>query len=180
MSWKTKLVSWLRLPESELEVRAKTRAALRRLFVDDIELIEDKTNERTLGGRLAQYLEQEFKNHYRVDPDYNRHHGKTKKLEGKAISVDVVVHLRRQDGTNILAIELKKSGRPDQEDRDDADRLKKMTDKNREPAVERFGYDQGLSVKFFSLSHGRSYARLSWFKNGVEDGSEALYPESGD
>ncbi len=168
------------MPQTEIDVREKTRVALRRLLSADFDLVEDRTNEHSLGGRLARYIERDLGEAYKVDSDYNRHRGKVKRLEGHAISVDIVVHERRHDRRNLLAIEMKEAGRPAQEDIDDSDRLRKMTDKTRMPIEERYGYDNGLFVKFLNDPHRGMYARLSWFKNGADDGLEILYPENGD
>ncbi len=163
------------MPSAVIDVKAKTRAAITKLFEDDIELLEDRTNERTVGCRLAQYLEQVFEGQYKADADYNRHGRGMKMLDANRISVDIVVHERRRDNRNLLALELKKSGMPEAENRA---RLRKITDKARGETEQRYGYDHGLFLKFLRNSNGTNYARLSWFKNGIEDGAEVLYAQT--
>jgi len=160
------------VPETETVVRENTRSAIRKLLAEDSELIEDQTNERTVGCRLAQYLERIFEPRYKADADYNRHGSQVKTLEGRNISVDIVVHERHRDDRNILAVELKKAGKAEADDRS---RLMNITDKTRSVPNEIYGYDQGLFLKFLHDSRRRIYARLSWFKNGVEDSAEDLY-----
>src|SRR5207247_1857540 len=133
-----------RLLETEIDVREKTKAAIRRMLAKDSDLVEDRTNEHSLGARLAGYIEDGLGEKYKVDSDYNRHLGETKKLGGRAISVDIVIHERRHDARNLLAVELKQSGMPEEDDRK---RLQKLTDKTRTPIDERYGYDHGLFLK---------------------------------
>jgi len=71
-------------------------------------LIENDVHERTITCRLAHRLSKEFPHHY-VDVEYNRYFSQPKKLSGRRIFPDIVVHKRNEQNANILAIEIKKN-----------------------------------------------------------------------
>lgn len=84
-------------------------------------LLEENLNERTISHQFAMHLQRAFKD-YNVDCEYNRAEGRPKQLripqenvswedtEAKTVFPDIIVHRRGRD-TNILVVEMKKSGR---------------------------------------------------------------------
>lgn len=104
----------------------------------DINNILSDVNERNLCARLACYLEYVAKEHgingYYADVEYNRNQGKVKTIleegmEVVTINCDVILHSRgtilKQD--NLIAIEMKKSNRTQEEKDSDRKRLKALT-----------------------------------------------------
>ena len=101
-------------------VNAKIIIALNKLKEKDSDLLEINVNERTISHKLAEYLQEEFKE-LSVDCEYNRHEYATKELnmpkdlidwndtEAKTVFPDIMIHKRRTDTDNLLVIEMKKS-----------------------------------------------------------------------
>lgn len=86
-------------------------SALMELYEKDAELIQNGTNEDTLNGRLACYLRLILEDDIiKVDIEYNRHIDDVKYYgsEGKYAVVDIVVHQRRSDAYNLMAVECKR------------------------------------------------------------------------
>ncbi|PKV52227.1 hypothetical protein ATE84_4334 [Aquimarina sp. MAR_2010_214] len=96
-------------------------------------------SERNLCGRLSIYLETllekyELENYY-SDPEYNRKQNERVKtildenMEVVTINCDLIVHSRgeRMDSDNLIAIEMKKSNRPEAEKISDKLRLRALT-----------------------------------------------------
>ena len=115
------------------------------LFLEfEIDNILNDVNERNLCGRLVIYLNDKVRennlNGYFVDPEYNRNiNGQVKTIlddEYNVINIncDIIVHSRgniiQQD--NLIAIEMKKSNRPEE---------KKISDKKRLRALTKESYD---------------------------------------
>lgn len=105
---------------------------------EDVDNILSDVNERNLCARLACYLERVAKKHgingYYADAEYNRNQGKVKTIleEGMeviTINCDVILHSRgailKQD--NLIAIEMKKSNRTQEEKDSDRKRLRALT-----------------------------------------------------
>lgn len=98
-------------------------AAAMRTFEEDgnLYLLKENLNERTISHQFAIHLQRAFKD-YNVDCEYNRANGRPKELiipqenvswedtEAKTVFPDIIVHLRGRN-TNILVVEMKKSGR---------------------------------------------------------------------
>ena len=116
----------------------------------DRQNILDDVSERNWAGRLAIHLHgllPEFElNGYCVDPEYNRNdrgrelRARVKTILGPGgvgipITCDIVIHRRGAPGDreNLLAIEMKKSGRPAAEAASDRLRLRALTS---EPGIE--------------------------------------------
>ena len=119
------------LPEAEKrsagmrsdEVKAYLMQATARVTHEDRHLLMVDVSERCIAARLAMYLREYFTD-YDVDVEYNRHGDDTKKLhalvdsfrcprdrdEGRTVLPDVIVHRRGDDKSNLLIIEMKKSG----------------------------------------------------------------------
>ncbi len=110
-----------------------------KLFLKEIDNILAGVNERNLCGRLSTYLEILLEKYdlteYYSDPEYNRkQNGKIKTILDDEINVvtincDIIVHSRgNQIGKdNLLAIEMKKSNRPEHEKVSDKNRLRALT-----------------------------------------------------
>lgn len=105
---------------------------------EDINNILSDVNERNLCARLACYLEHIAKEYgisgYYADAEYNRNQGKVKTIledgmEVVTINCDVILHSRgaiiKQD--NLIAIEMKKSNRTQEEKDSDRKRLRALT-----------------------------------------------------
>ena len=111
-------------------------------FIEERENILSDVAERNLCGRLSIYLTNALSNHgvkgYFADPEYNRKQGGKVKtvLLGRekivTIQADLIVHTRGRivDGDNFIAIEMKKSTRPEEEKISDKERLIAMTMKS--------------------------------------------------
>jgi len=121
---------WNLTPEVVYET---IRGALARLFTEDLWLLEDDVNERSISHRLAIHLEQEIKDRgeawggLHVDCEYNRDVGNPKHPFSKKLNLperydvsnedthattvfpDIIVHQRRST-INCLVIEIKKKG----------------------------------------------------------------------
>ncbi len=108
-------------------------------FVGEVQNILDDVAERNLCGRLAIYLTPKLQDYeligYYADPEYNRKQGGQVKtiLDGDmneiTIQCDLIVHSRGNivEQDNLIAIEMKKSTRPDAERIADRIRLRAMT-----------------------------------------------------
>lgn len=93
---------------------------LARLVAQDADLLVLDVNERTITGKLAEYI-QELLPDWTVDPEYNRIRNRVKQvqMDGEWVKVvpDVIAH-RRNTGDNLLVLEAKKVGDLEAEDRD--------------------------------------------------------------
>ena len=104
-------------------------AAMARVIERDSILLEDSTGERCIAHRLAVYLEDEFGG-WHVDCEFNRHGEEgarnpkrvsaspalpeSRKGQGsKDVTPDIIVHRRRRDDQNLVAIEVKPSDSDD-------------------------------------------------------------------
>lgn len=108
-------------------------------FQREINNILNRVSERNLCGRLAIYLDNSLTSNnlegYYADPEYNRNQNGTVKTildENNvvvSISCDVIIHSRGEivGKDNLVAIEMKKSNRPDSEKNDDRKRLRALT-----------------------------------------------------
>ncbi|GAB5398860.1 MAG: hypothetical protein Aureis2KO_04450 [Aureisphaera sp.] len=118
-------------------------------FEKEIDNILAGVNERNLCGRLAMYFEKLLDKHglseYYSDPEYNRkQNGEIKTIldnEMRVIKIncDIIVHSRGKNigRDNLLAIEMKKSNRPE---------LEKLSDKIRLRALTKESYDSVWSI----------------------------------
>jgi hypothetical protein len=98
-------------------ISAKVNRALRTFARQ--ETYPPNVNEKTLTGNLANYLKREFPS-WDVDAEYDRDLAAQKKLKGKRVYPDIIVHHRQQKGAsaNLLVIEAKKSNNRDRGARD--------------------------------------------------------------
>lgn len=111
-------------------------------LIKDIDNILNDTNERNLCSRLSLYFDYKLKENsisgYYPDTEYNRkQNGEVKtllndKYEIVKINCDLIIHSRGKNilDDNLIAIEMKKSNRPDEEKQDDRIRLIALTKKS--------------------------------------------------
>ncbi|PKM50371.1 MAG: hypothetical protein CVV02_11360 [Firmicutes bacterium HGW-Firmicutes-7] len=117
--------------------------ANRDFLAQEIDLFHSKVSERALCGSLMMHLKDEicktrFSN-YKVDVEYNRNKGDKLKTIQKTvlgpeeniipITCDLIVHSRGKNVSldNLIAVEMKKSTRPQEEKESDRMRLKLLT-----------------------------------------------------
>lgn len=101
--------------------------------------IQNGVAERNLCGRLAIYLSNNVENsnysEYYVDPEYNRNYdGRIKTILDEefneiVINCDIIIHSRGENiaQDNLIAFEMKKSNRPNEEKDADRKRLRALT-----------------------------------------------------
>ena len=113
------------------------------LIKQDYSLFASKVNERTICGALMLHIHDLIKNDskydgYYVDTEYNRNKGRVKTivktikdadLSVIRINCDLIVHSRGEKPLqdNLLAVEMKKSYRPQKEKNEDRNRLIALT-----------------------------------------------------
>ena len=69
--------------------------------------------ERTCASDLGTKLKPLFKSAIiSVDSPYNKHHNATKYLGGKVIELDIAIHERGNDESNLVALELETNNKP--------------------------------------------------------------------
>jgi len=108
-------------------------------FLDkEIDLIKNDLSERSICSKLGQYLKveidkkEEFKK-YHIDAEYNRNYGEIKTIldeneEIIKITCDLIMHSRGElKNDNLIALEMKKSSRPNKEKISDKKRLIELT-----------------------------------------------------
>lgn len=145
------------------EIRKKLHIALNQLSKNDLWLLTNNLNERTIAHKLAEYLQQNFPD-YHVDCEYNRdveqHSGlkkvnilkaryeeiKNKVVDGLSIDVsvfpDIIIHRRGTNKFNLLVVELKKSKNTDSDARNfDIEKLHSFTDQSERNTLK---YDFGV------------------------------------
>ena len=110
-----------------------------KFFEKEVDNILGGTSERNLCGRLSIYLEFLLEKYglteYFSDPEYNRkQNGEVKtmlddNMEVVTINCDLIIHSRGNEmgNDNLLAIEMKKSTRPQHEKVSDKNRLRTLT-----------------------------------------------------
>jgi len=110
-----------------------------KLFQKEIENILAGVNERNLCGRLSTYFEILLEKYglveYYSDPEYNRkQNGEIKTILDQEMNVvkincDVIIHSRGKNigNDNLIAIEMKKSNRPEEKKNSDRIRLRALT-----------------------------------------------------
>ncbi|WXG39830.1 MAG: hypothetical protein WED07_03225 [Candidatus Freyarchaeum deiterrae] len=136
----------------------KIKSAVNTFYKKDFKLIELKVGERTLGHRVALYLEPLFED-YNVDCEYNRHGSEIKILPGISkyggrrntdrIYPDIVIHQRGLDSDNLAVIELKVRRKKSTSDIYDKKKLELMTRKRHGSYM----YDFGLFLDFYEKEY---------------------------
>ena len=177
----------MQMRDNEMMNRKRLRddilSALSRVYDEDRDLLSDNVDacERSLMHRFTRYMMElvESSNDsiykgVRVDGEYNRHLCNPKRLNGKFIFPDVIIHRRKTDEHNLCIIEFKKSLRDgDKSDcnekskgrrfNDDIRKLKSMTKHNGE-----YGYQWGVHIIFRAAKEEDMFTgvEMAWFYNG--------------
>lgn len=152
-------------------IEQKVNVAIKNLFRYDEELLRREVNERSITHKLAEYLQIEF-DRWNVDCEYNKNGDVKKELDGiknalneipecakhiktDRVFPDIIVHLRGENTSNILVIEVKKRLNPNNSICDEK-KLEFFTQKGQ------YHYSYGLFIKF----NGTNKPELKWFKEG--------------
>lgn len=148
------------------EINQRIKNVTEILFKNDIFLLENDVNERSISHKLAEYLQQQFPD-WNVDCEYNRKLGDIKKLmvirkrskrrSATRIYPDIIIHKRNEKTKNLLVIEIKKI--KNKGSKFDKEKLKLFTSEN-----EGYKYKFGLFIK---LNKSKEPI-LIWFKEGRE------------
>lgn len=148
MPQKDKVSSSIRLVMQSGEVISHLKAALNKLLRDDTALFDVHANEVAISSKLGSYVENEFSD-YDVDCEYDRY-GEGPKLDeyGLKLRPDIVVHQRKVQPRNLVAIEVKPGRLPDL---DDEAKLIELTDQLR-----KFKYLYGFFIGFERLGGVRT------------------------
>ncbi len=138
------------------EVQRTIEKALRLLYKNDLFLITNTTNERSITHKFAEYIQSLFPE-WNVDCEYNRKgEGESKEIDGQKTSYpDIIVHLRNTKH-NLLIIEAKKYPACHNEVKEDKAKIEKYI-QNQE-----YGYKFGLLVCFYKELEE---TKMIWFKN---------------
>lgn len=92
---------------SHVSIPKKVEIACELLLKEDRDLFTCEVNERTLTQNLAKHLQKFFPN-FSVDCEYNRDGTNPKKVDGKNIVPDIIIHKRGCNDHNLVVIEAKK------------------------------------------------------------------------
>ena len=142
------------------EVIVNIKSSLSEMFKNDMILIDNDANERTISSTLICYLKEIIKD-YDIDSEYNRHGSEIKTINSntgqKIIIPDIVVHKRNNDRYNLVAIEIKKSTNPKREN--DEEKLKSLTEKDS------YDYKYGVLI-ILDMDSPDSVSYLEIFQNG--------------
>ena len=176
------------------DIKALFEAANQSLLTCDKELFENQVSERTLCGALMLHFYKHMKKpskwkHYHADVEYNRNKGsirgfKTIYSSGGIIRIncDLIVHSRGHitEQDNLIAIEMKKSSRPQIEKNKDRERLIVLTsspsddeciDPHKLPEHV-CGYALGV---YYEINYHRRSILIEYYRRGEPDGSSTLY-----
>jgi hypothetical protein len=143
-------------------VKEKATRSVRLVCARDSFLLEHAAHERSITHKLAEYLQLEFPD-YNVDCEYNRH-GLAAKLLPRECSghaqefvfPDIVVHVRGNDGSNLLVIEAKPAKRT-RVPQCDAAKLVEFTKPDG-----KYHYQLGLFIGFDKLRE----PQFVWYQGG--------------
>lgn len=129
--------------ESVKDAKECCKEAICEFYKKDYELIKNNCNERSMMFRIGIYLYEYMKvhnslNEYDLDCEYNRKGTNIKTLDEQNIIPDILIHKRGDDNMNLLVIEIKKSGKSIENDKE---KLKKLTDTNGD-----YKYSLGLEI----------------------------------
>lgn len=96
-------------PKEEIDEKLKSSLAL--LYQQDLYLLKEDSAETSIAHRLALYLQQKF-DAWHVDCEYNRDYsGEIKRINGKIVRPDIIVHRRETRRDNLVIILIKKMAR---------------------------------------------------------------------
>ncbi|MGF1792932.1 hypothetical protein L4D21_20250 [Photobacterium profundum] len=164
------------------QLRSLFSESLNDFFSSEAENIEAGIAERNLCSRLAMIIEPKAHEAgltgYFADTEYNRKNGRVKTMIDQnavivRINCDLLLHSRgRLAIDNLIAIEMKKSERPAQEETEDCERLRILTKPNYDDIVVLEGDLEEQHVCGYKLGYflwidaeSRTY-RLKEFSNG--------------
>ena len=165
--------------------------ALDDFFAREAESLVTTVNERNSCGRLAIYLQnladRQGLGDYYADPEYNRkQNGQIKTILDDAMEVitincDLILHSRGANiaDDNLIAIEMKKRERPEQEKRADRNRLRALTKSSYDDIWSNDGTTHpehvcGYLIGFFiELNNTGRSALIETFVNGEHVDSSA-------
>jgi len=172
------------------EIKEKTLVCIKKLEENEIEIIQNDINERTIAHKLAEYLQVEF-NKYNVDIEYNRNleigeyepkyallvkkgfeeaYQETKSndedivdfMEQVTTYPDIIIHKRGNNENNILIIEIKKNNNKTKWEID----KKKLEAFTREKNNEGYGYKLGMHL-IVSINKPWTKPIYNWYQNGT-------------
>jgi hypothetical protein len=113
---------------SSLDIKKKIEKACTKLYQDSIDLILNKTHERTIAAEITNLLLPMFKD-WNINVEYNRegNEGKSKRSpEGELLLPDIIIHTRgNAKGPNLAAIQVKGYWNPEDRTKDEED-LRKL------------------------------------------------------
>ena len=152
-------------------IERKVNHAIQMLFKNDSDLLKRDVNERSITHKLAEYLQIQF-DKWNVDCEYNKNGDVIKELEGikdalnkipdcvehittDRVFPDIIIHLRGDNTSNLLVIEVKKRTNPNNSICDEK-KLELFTQKGQ------YHYSFGLFIKF----NGIYTPEMKWFKEG--------------
>jgi len=118
------------------------RSCLRRVYVQDGNLLDISIHENSINCRLARYLSEFLERGViTVDVEYNRHIDQLKNygVERESAIVDIVVHQRLTDENNLIAFECKK----DLISEVDIKKIKSLVGNE-------FNYQYGVTIQYFN------------------------------
>ena len=156
-------------------IKGRLEAAIQKLYSNDLHLIKEGLNERSITHKLAMYLSSAFKN-FHVDHEYNGdvHNAdnyrkvvdwsnfeelyhelvntEQAKYLGRVVSIfpDIIVHERGTHDNNLLIVEVKKSLNSERDDkfsRFDQNKLKACVHSRVSGG---FGYKLGAFIQFIT------------------------------
>ncbi|MBI3841566.1 MAG: hypothetical protein HY295_00180 [Thaumarchaeota archaeon] len=141
------------------QIKSKVLKCINLLLKQDLFLLKNDAQERSITHKFAEYLQQEFSD-WHVDCEYNRNLGKIKRREnGSGFNPDIIIHIR-ETYNDFLIIEVKKSNG---QNNDEVNRLKEATENN-----SRLHYKLGLFILFYVEQNYQKHPELRWFENGQE------------
>ena len=162
--------------------------ANRSFLENECALLHSTVSERTLCGALMlhmrdQIIEDDSYDGYYVDVEYNRNRGKIKTicetvngvdLHIVSVTCDLILHSRGQhpEQDNLIAIEMKKSSRPDSEKQKDRMRLIALTKDSFDDVWSFDGHTlpehvcrYGLGV-YYEINYRRKEILIEYYKQG--------------
>ena len=139
------------------ELMVKFCISVNCVLTNDLSLLENNVNERTISNKLASYLQKEFPD-WNVDSEYNRDRSRIKKrADGSPFTPDIIVH-KRGTKSNLIMVEVKKSnGR----NNDEENRLKEAT-------LEKYNYKLGVFITFNVLKNSCLPPLIKFYSKGRE------------
>ena len=124
-------------------------------------------NERTISSHIARIIDNKLGTQdYKVDTEYNRHGDDIKKLNGRKVYPDILIHKRRTDNNNFAWIEVKKAN-ANAEIKDiekDRERLVDVTRQNGE-----YRYKYGALI---IIGKDESEYNIEYYQNGKNIASQ--------